>query len=163
MIANASLQWVPDHPGVIARWWAALEPGGQLAVQVPANADHASHRVAAQVAATEPFLTAFNHMPPPDPVAQNVLAPEQYATVLDELGAVEQHVRLQVYPHHLESSSSVVEWTKGTTLTRFTKLLPAELIDPFIETYRQRLLETIGDSSPYFYPFKRILIWARRG
>jgi trans-aconitate 2-methyltransferase len=161
-IANASMQWVPDHPGVISRWWAALEPGGQLAVQVPANADHASHRVAAQVAATEPFLTAFNHIPPPDPVAQNVLAPEQYATVLDDLGAVEQHVRLQVYPHHLESSSSVVEWTKGTTLTRFTKLLPTELIDPFIETYRQRLLDTIGDSSPYFYPFKRILIWARR-
>ena len=163
VIANASLQWVPDHAGVLARWWAALEPNGQLAVQVPANSDHASHRVAAQVAATEPFLDAFNNMPPPDPVAQNVLAPEQYATLLDEFGASQQHVRLQVYPHHLESTARVVEWTKGTTLTRFTKLLPTELIEPFIDAYRARLLETIGDASPYFYPFKRILIWARRG
>ena len=113
IIANASLQWVPDHPGVLARWWAALAPGGQLAVQVPANADHAAHRIANQVAATEPFLSAFNCLPPPDPVAQNVLAPEQYAIVLDELGAVEQNVRLQVYPHHLESTASVVEWTQG--------------------------------------------------
>src|SRR5690606_269773 len=32
--ANASLQWVPDHAGVLARWTAALRPGGQLAVQV---------------------------------------------------------------------------------------------------------------------------------
>lgn len=162
VIANASLQWVPDHPGVLARWWAALEPGGQLAVQVPANSDHASHRVAAQVAATEPFLSAFNHMPPPDPVAQNVLAPEHYATLLDDLGATHQHVRLQVYAHHLESSASVVEWTKGTSLTRFTRLLPAELTRPFIDAYRERLLETIGDASPYFFPFKRILMWARR-
>lgn len=162
VIANASLHWMPDHPGVLARWWAALEPGGQLAVQVPANADHPSHRVAAQVAATEPFLTAFNHMPPPDPVAQNVLAPEQYALLLDELGAAQQHVRLQVYPHHLESAASVVEWTKGSTLVRFIKLLPADLVEPFIDAYRERLLDTIGDGSPYFYTFKRILIWARR-
>jgi trans-aconitate 2-methyltransferase len=162
VIANASLQWVPDHPAILARWWAALESGGQIAVQVPANADHAAHRVATQVAATEPFLAAFNSLPPPDPVAQNVLAPEQYSIILDHLGAKEQHVRLQVYPHHLESSASVVEWTRGTTLTRFTRLLPAELVEPFVDAYRERLLETIGRTSPYFYPFKRILLWARR-
>lgn len=162
VIANASLQWVPNHEAVLERWWAALEPGGQLAVQVPANADHPAHRVAAHVAATEPFLSAFNHMPPPDPVAENVLAPERYSVILDELGAGEQHVRLQVYPHHLETSSSVVDWTKGTTLTRFTKLLPSELVGSFIDTYRERLLDTIGDTAPFFYPFKRILMWARR-
>lgn len=162
VIANASLQWVPDHPGVIARWWAGLAPGGQLAVQMPANADHASHRVAAQIAATEPFLTAFNSLPPPDPVAQNVLAPEQYSIILDHLGATDQHVRLQVYPHHLESSESVVEWTKGTTLTRFTKILPNELKDQFLANYSERLLDTIGRTAPYFYPFKRILMWAQK-
>ena len=48
--ASASLHWVPDHPTVLARWTAALRPGGQLAVQVPANADHPSHLVAAEVA-----------------------------------------------------------------------------------------------------------------
>ena len=163
VIANASLQWLPDHPAVLARWWAGVETGGQLAVQIPANADHVAHRVAAHVAATEPFLTAFNSLPPPDPVAQNVLAPEQYAILLDHLGAKEQHVRLQVYPHQLQSTASVVEWTKGTTLTRFTRLLPNELIDPFLDAYKDRLLDTIGRASPYFFPFKRILMWARKG
>ena len=163
VIANASLQWVPDHPGVLARWWAALAPGGQLAVQVPANADHAAHRIANQVAATEPFLSAFNCLPPPDPVAQNVLAPEQYAVVLDELGATEQHVRLQVYPHHLESTASVVEWTRGTSLTRFTKLLEPDLAGQFIDAFRARVLDDLGDVSPYFFPFKRILMWASKG
>ena len=162
VLANASLQWVPDHAEVLTRWWAALAPGGQLAVQVPFNADHPAHVVATQVAATEPFVSAMNGMPPVDPVAANVLDPAEYATVLDQLGAVAQHVRMQVYPHHLASSASVVEWVKGTTLTRFAKVLPDELYARFLDAYRERLLDTIGDSEPYFYPFKRILMWARR-
>jgi trans-aconitate 2-methyltransferase len=162
VLANASMHWVSDHPGVLARWWAALAPGGQLAVQVPANADHPVHRIANQVAATEPFLSAFNSLPPADPVALNVLSPEEYATVLDELGAVEQHVRLQVYPHHLESVGSVVEWIRGSSLIRFTKLLEPGLADQFVEAIRARVIDTLGDMSPYFYPFKRILMWARK-
>jgi len=163
VFANASLQWVPDHPAVLVRWWAALRPGGQLAVQVPANADHPSHRVAADVAASDPFAAAMGGTPPPDPVARNVLAPEQYAALLHDLGAERQHVRLQVYGHLLASSRDVVEWVKGTSLTRIFKALPAELHDEFLAVYRTRLLEEIGDAAPYFYPFKRILCWATRG
>jgi trans-aconitate 2-methyltransferase len=162
VLANASLHWVPDHAAVLQRWWAAIAPGGQLAVQMPANADHPSHLVAVEVGAAEPFRTALGGTPPPDPVAANVLAPEQYAILLDRLGAAHQHVRLQVYPHVLASSADVVEWVKGTSLTRFLGALPAELHEPFVAEYRRRLLATIGDHAPYFYPFKRILFWASK-
>ena len=162
VFANASLQWVPDHPAVLARWWAALAPGGQLAVQVPSNADHASHRVAVEVASTEPFLSEMGASPPPDPVAGNVLRPEDYAGVLYQLGAARQHVRVQVYGHVLDRSADVVEWVKGTSLTRFAKVLPGDLYARFIDEYRCRLLAEIGDTAPYFYPFKRVLMWATR-
>jgi trans-aconitate 2-methyltransferase len=162
VVSNAALQWVPDHVGVVTRWWAALRPGGQLAVQIPANADHPSHRVAAEVAASEPFRSAMGGAPPADQVAANVLAPEQYAILLDHLGARRQHVRLQVYGHVLARSADVVEWVKGTSLTRFTNVLPADLHAGFLATYEQRLLERIGDRAPYFYPFKRILFWGLR-
>lgn len=161
VFANASLQWVPDHQGVLARWWAALRPGGQLAVQVPANSDHPSHRLTTEVAASEPFASAIGDLPH-DQVARNVLAPEQYAILLEQLGAADQHVRLQVYGHRLASSADVVEWVKGTNLRRVLAVLPAELHDEFIATYTKRLVETLGDARPYFYPFKRILFWARR-
>jgi len=162
VFANAIMQWVPDHAAVMSRWWAALAPRGQLAVQVPANADHPSHTVAGEVAGSEPFLSAFDGSPPPDPVAANVLAPERYAVLLDELGASRQHVRLQVYGHTLASSADVVEWVRGTSLTRFHDRLPDELRERFVDEYRRRLLGLIGDRAPYYYPFKRILIWARR-
>jgi trans-aconitate 2-methyltransferase len=33
----------------------------------------------------------------------------------------------------------------------------------FLERYRALLLEELEDERPYFFPFKRILFWARRG
>ena len=162
VFANAALQWVQDHGRVLATWTEALRAGGQLAVQVPANADHPSHLVAAAVAEEQPFRDALGGAPPPDPVAGNVLKPEQYAELLDHLGFVEQHVRLQVYGHHLASTAEVVEWTKGTSLTRFRRALSPELFDAFVDRYRTRLLEVLGDHAPYFYAFKRILFWAGR-
>ncbi len=162
VLANASLHWVPDHPEVLARWWAALAPGGQLAVQVPANADHPSHLLAAEVGADEPFRSAMGGTAPPDPVARHVLAPERYAALLDALGAVRQTVRLQVYGHRLAGAADVVEWVKGTSLTRIFAVLPAALHDAYVAEYRRRLVAALGDQHPYFYPFKRILLWARR-
>lgn len=162
VIANASLQWVANHVEVLKQWTAALAPGGQLAVQVPANSDQPSHRVAMSVATRKPYIDAFGGWPPDDPVATNVMGPEKYSELLHELGFERQHVRLQVYGHLLESSRDVVEWVKGTTLTRFKSLLSAEMYDDFLFDYRSRLLDTIGDRKPYFYPFKRILIWGRR-
>jgi trans-aconitate 2-methyltransferase len=161
VFANAAMHWVPDHPAVLARWIAALRPAGQLAVQVPANSDHESHRASVAVARREPFLSAMDGDPPADPVEVNVLAPERYSEVLVGLGVREPHVRLQVYPHEMPSSPSVVEWTKGTSLTRFFKRLPDDLHEPFVDAYRDELIRRIGDHEPYLFTFKRILMWGR--
>ena len=163
VLANASLQWVPDHEAGLRRWVAALAPCGQLAVQVPANGDHASHIVADEVGQLEPFMSAMDGKPPPNPTSVNVLAPEAYATLLNGMGFAEQHVRLQVYPHVLASSGDVVEWVRGTNLTRFFRRLPDEMHELFVDAYREALLDRIGEQSPYFYAFKRILVWGRLG
>lgn len=156
VLSNAALHWVPDHAAVLRRWAGSVAPGGQLAVQLPANADHPSHTVLREV--TDELGIEAD----PDPVAVNVLRPEDYAAILDDLRATRQHVRLQVYAHHLASSADVVEWVKGTSLTRIFKALPGELHDDFVDAYRNRLVAELGDRSPYFYPFKRILLWAER-
>ena len=161
VLSNAALQWLPDHRAVLGRWAHALCDQGQLAVQLPSNADHCSHVVAAELANESPFVDAFDGEPPPDPTAL-VLAPETYAEILEDLGFSRQHVRLQVYPHHLDSSADVVEWVKGTSLTRFKARLSPELYDQFLERYRERLIAVIGDRKPYLYTFKRILFWGRR-
>jgi trans-aconitate 2-methyltransferase len=164
VLANAALQWVPDHRRVLTRWTQALRPGGQLAVQVPANAGQPSHTVSAVLAQTEPFLSAFGADGAPlDPVREYVLEPEEYARLLHDLGFVEQHVRLQVYAHVLPTSRHVVEWVRGTSLTRFEKRLPPELYAEFLRRYEDDLVAQIGEHAPYFFPFRRILMWGRLG
>ncbi len=152
VFSNAALHWLPDHEQLLARLTRALRPRGQLAVQVPANHDHPSHVVAAEVAAD--FGIA--------PRASPVLAPEAYAALLDRLGYREQHVRLQVYVHHLASRDEVVEWVRGTLLTDHAKQLTPAGFDDFLARYRARLLPALPDTRPHFFAFKRILFWARR-
>jgi trans-aconitate 2-methyltransferase len=159
VLANASLQWVANHHEVLARWCAALAPRGQLAVQVPYNHDHPAHTVADELRRRQPYST---YAIPHDPVGHNVLSPEQYSVWLYEAGFTDQIVRLQVYGHELPDVHAVVEWVKGTTLTRFAKALPAEMYEQFLSDYRSELVRALGDARPYFYPFKRILFWGRK-
>jgi trans-aconitate 2-methyltransferase len=161
VLANASLQWVPGHETVLRRWTAALRAGGQLAVQVPTNFDHASHLSAVEVAGRAEFAEHLDAVAIEDPVAANVLRPDRYAEILFDLGYAEQLVRLQVYGPVMTNTAEVVEWMKGTSLTRFQKRLPPALFNSFVDQYRQRLLEVIGDKSPYYFAFKRILLWAQ--
>jgi trans-aconitate 2-methyltransferase len=161
VFANASLHWVPDHPQLLRRLTAALRPQGQLAVQVPANGDHPSHALADEVARQDRFAKYLREAPSPGATA--VCAPERYSELLHELGFSTQNVRLQVYGHELASTGEVVEWTRGTTLLRFEKVLPADIFDEFVDCYRKRLLAVLGNQTPYFYTFKRILFWGRLG
>jgi trans-aconitate 2-methyltransferase len=157
IFSNAALHWLPDHEGLFGRLVAGLHQGGQLAVQMPANHDHPSHVVAAEVASAEPFRTALDGYRRESPVR----APEWYADLLDRLGLAPQHVRLQVYLHHLAARGEVVEWVRGTLLTDYQARMPEELFEEFLAAYRARLLPHLEDSRPYRYPFKRLLLWAR--
>lgn len=152
LFSNAALHWLPDHPALLARLARALAPGGQMAVQVPANHDHPSQTVAADVAKELGVA----------PRVSPVLAPEAYASTLYRLGFREQHVRLQVYAHELPARDDVVEWVKGTTLTDYEKRMPKEQFARFMDRYRARLFEVLEDERPYLFPFKRVHLWGRR-
>jgi trans-aconitate 2-methyltransferase len=156
VFSNAAVQWVPDHPRLFERLRQLVAPGGQLAVQLPANHDHPSHLSARAVAERAPFAQALGGY-----VRElTVLPAEHYAQLLHELGFERQHVRLQVYPHLLRSRDDVVEWVKGTLLTDYEKRLTPEQFRSFEEEYRRELASRLPDARPFFYPFKRLLLWA---
>ena len=157
VFSNAALQWVGDHPALFARLQAMLVPGGELAVQVPANFEHVSHTLATEIARERPFSDAMQGYVR----TFEVLPPEQYAALLHELGFVRQSVRLQVYGHVLESPDAVVEWVRGTLLTDYESRMPDAMYPEFVARYRERLNAVLGDQRPYFYAFKRILLWGQ--
>ena len=156
IFSNAAFHWVPDHPALFTRLRAALAPGGQLAVQMPMNDDHASHQTAFELARTHEFrrlLHGFERRP-------RLLEPAQYASWLHHLGFGRQHVRVQVYGHLLESREQVIEWVRGTLLTDYQKRLTPADWERFLERYRELLLPQLSEERPFFYTYPRILMWA---
>lgn len=159
VFSNAALHWIEDHDALFSGLTGALSSGGQLAVQVPANHDHSSHLVAERVAAEEPFRTALGGYVRRTPV----LAAERYAQLLHRLGYASQHVRLQVYLHVLPGPGAVVDWVEGTLLTDYRRHLAEGEYEAFLVRYRELLLAELPDQQPFPFPFKRILLWGRRG
>lgn len=149
VFSNAALHWLPDHEQLFHRLTSFLAPHGQLAIQMPSNEDHPSHAVAAELAQSLGV----------EPRRSSVLPPERYAEILHHLGCRHQHVRLQVYGHALDSSRSVVDWVKGSLLTDYQRRMTDDAFKEFLERYTERLLAAIGDRKPYFYTYKRLLIW----
>ncbi len=142
VLSNAALHWVPDHPALLARLTAALGPGAQLAVQVPANHGHPSQRVAREVAREPAF--AADLADAARARERPVLEPEEYATLLFRLGWRERHVRLQVYGHPLASPEQVIEWVAGTVLTEYRRRLALWRWEAFLARYRERLLGAVA-------------------
>ena len=158
IFSNAVFHWIEDHEGLVARLIRALRPGGQLAFQMPAMHRHPSHVVADALASVAPFGRALNGWHRPQPV----LEPEDYARLLFRAGIANPKVRVVIYPHVLASRDDVVEWMKGTLLTEYEKHFRPEVFEEFLAAYRQRLVAQLEDARPFFFPFRRILVWGQR-
>jgi trans-aconitate 2-methyltransferase len=159
VFSNAALQWCDHHAEIFARLKNSLRPGGQLAVQMPMNHDYATHVIARKLGMEPPWAgllgeTSYDKN-------QAMLTVEQYAELLFRLGFREQKVFVRVYGHVLPSRDAVIEWVRGTLLTYFKARLSVADYARFEDEFRTRLFATIADERPFFYPFKRLLLWAR--
>lgn len=155
IFSNAALQWSEDHAHLFPKLFARLNPGGQLAVQMPSNHEHISHRKIREAAGREPFRSALagwvRHAP--------VLTVDAYAELLFHQNAEQITVFEKVYPHVLENADAVVEWISGTALVPYFERLGKEMSELFLQSLRTELRAAIP-GSPVFYPFKRTLIMA---
>jgi trans-aconitate 2-methyltransferase len=155
IFSNAALQWLPSHESLFPKIMSWVAPDGQIAVQMPFNHEHPSHKIADEVARKmypQVFATS-------EPV--HVLPIERYAEILHANGFQKQICRIEIYGHPMGSGNDVIEWTKGTLLNRYRAKLPTEDYAKFEAQYRKELLSVIDDG-PYFYAFKRGLMWGRR-
>lgn len=156
VFANAALQWLPAHEVLLPSLVQQLSPGGQLAVQVPANFGHPSHTVADAIGrefGLEPLDRAIG-----------ALSPARYAEILWTSGLRELDVTMRIYGVEMDRTDDVIEWVSGTLLTSFERRLDAARFTEFRTEYRRRLLDELGDpdgSSPYYYAFPRILFAGR--
>jgi trans-aconitate 2-methyltransferase len=147
IFSNAALQWVPEHAYVIPRLLERLAPGGQLAVQLPADDYNPARLVFAEVAGWRYELASLD-----------ITA---YAEILYGNGVTDMTVFEKVYPHVLADADAVLEWGKGTALLPYMEKLPPAQREPYLDEVRRRL-HARYPQKPVFFPFRRIVFYARR-
>lgn len=156
IISNAALHWSKDHGELIPHLFRCLNPGGQLAVQVPSNHNSTVHRTIIEVARMEPFVSTLKGWYREAPV----LPIEVYAELLFQEEAQDILVFEKVYPHVLENVDAVVDWISGTALIPYFDRLGKHK-DSFVLMLRQ-ILGAVMPGSPVFYPFRRTFFSARK-
>jgi trans-aconitate 2-methyltransferase len=159
ILANASLQWVPDHATLYPRLLSKLTPGGSLAVQTPDNMQEPSHRLAREVAAQGPWASQIGSVRHP---------PRHDATFYYELLqplASSVDVWRTTYHHPLKGGhQAVVEWFKGSALRPYLAPLDEAQKAAFLEQYLQAVSQTypaLADGT-VLLPFPRLFVVARR-
>ncbi|MBC7542713.1 MAG: methyltransferase domain-containing protein [Candidatus Sericytochromatia bacterium] len=158
IFSNAAFQWVPDNEAMMDRLLKGMKPGAQLAVQMPKNDDHLSHTIAALIATEAPFRDWLNGYVR----ESHALTLERYAELLQNHGLKHAVCLERIYGHELSSTADIVEWVRGTLLTAYLGRLHPDQGNVFVAAYRERLLHAMGRQTPYFYPFRRMLLWARK-
>lgn len=153
IFSNAALQWIDGHPQLLPEIISSLKKGGQLAVQVPSNHEHFTHRTLRDIAAEEPFKSAFDGWQR----GLSVLSIESYSRILFDNAAQEITVYEKIYPHVLKDAMAIYDWTSGTAMIPYVERLEGDLKEDFIKEYQKRLLKEYPQQ-PVFYPFKRIIM-----
>jgi trans-aconitate 2-methyltransferase len=160
ILANAVLQWVPDHEALFPALMAQLGPGGALAVQMSDNLDEPSHRLMREVASDGPWAAKLKY------AAAARVERHLAAWYLQLLRPHASHVDIwrTTYFHPLAGTRAIVEWLKGTGLRPFLDPLEEIERDAFLARYE----EAIGKAYPsetdgtILLPFPRLFVVATR-
>ena len=156
IVSNAALQWVPAHDKLLARWYAMLEPGAQLAVQMPANTDSPSQLLLRELADEPRWAERLRGLK----IVNETVGPvEEYLALAFSAGVVVEAWET-IYQHVLQGDDPVLEWLAGTRLRPFVAALGDEA-PVFVEEFRQRL-RVAYPSGPAgtVFPFRRLFVVA---
>jgi len=158
ILANASLQWLPDHATLYPHLVSQLTLGGTLAVQTPDNLDEPAHKLAREVAADGPWAAKIGA------VKHNERHAASYYFELLSKHCSTVDVWRTTYHHPLAGSAAVVEWFKGSALRPFLAPLTESEKSAFLDEYLARITKAypaLADGT-VLLPFPRLLIIATR-
>jgi trans-aconitate 2-methyltransferase len=161
ILANAALQWIPDHEALLPFLIGKLAPGGSLAVQIPDNLEEPAHCLMREIAADGPWAEKLSGASSARATRQS--ADWYYHVLYPHASKID--IWRTTYHHLLTGgAAAVVEWFKGTGLRPF--------IDPLDERERSTFLARYESAIALAYkglpngavllPFPRLFFVATR-
>lgn len=158
LLANAALQWVPDHASLFPKLIAKLAKGGTLAVQMPDNFDEPAHRLMRELAGKGPWS---NKLANAHQRIDRQSANWYYSLLRNQV--VQLDIWRTIYYHPLSGgANAIVEWFKGTGLRPFLEPLNETEQQDFLAQYEEALSKeyTIYPDGTVLLPFPRLFIVA---
>jgi trans-aconitate 2-methyltransferase len=161
ILANAVLQWVPDHAALFPALAARLAPGGILAAQMPDNLDEPAQRLMRELAADGPWsgkLTAAARTRVP------IGGADWYYKLLRSSCAKVDVWRTTYYHPLAGGENAIVEWFKGSGLRPFLEPLDSAERAAYLTRYTAAIMgayPALGDGT-VLLPFPRLFIVAVR-
>lgn len=141
ILANAVLQWVPEHESLLPSLIEKLTPGGALAVQMPDNLQEPAHQLMRELAVQGPWAEKLADAAAARPALASTT---WYYELLRPLCAKVDLWRT-TYHHPLAGgAAAVVGWFKGSGLRPF--------LDPLNDSERGAFLELYTTAIERAYP-----------
>ncbi|VVE13015.1 trans-aconitate 2-methyltransferase [Pandoraea terrigena] len=159
ILANAALQWLPDHETLYPRLVSCLAPGGSLAVQTPDNLDEPAHRLMREVAADARWAAALKGV---ERTARH--GATFYYPLLRALCSRVDIWRTTYYHPLAGGAQAVVEWFKGSALRPFLAKLDPASQAAFLSRYTDEIAQAypaLADGT-VLLPFPRLFVVATR-
>jgi len=160
ILANAVLQWVPEHHQVLSALVNRLAPGGALAVQVPDNFNEPAHYLMREIADSGSWAKRLKAVDGRTAIS----TAETYHAQLRASGCAADVWRTTYYHRLAGGTSAVVKWFKGTGLRPFLDALDAGDREAFLARYRAAMAVAYpqqGDGA-VLLPFPRLFLVAVR-
>lgn len=160
ILANAVLQWLPDHEHLFPRLIGKLRGGGSLAVQMPDNLDEPAHALMRDVATSGPWRVKLagvvSRRAPRRPPSWYHDALRRTCSTLD--------IWRTTYHHALPDAAAVVEWFKGSGLRPFLDALDAGERTEYLARYQTAIAQAYPahEDGVVLLPFPRLFIVATR-
>jgi trans-aconitate 2-methyltransferase len=158
ILANAVLQWIPDHEALFPALMAQLGAGGTLAVQMPDNLDEPSHRLMGEVASHGTWAGKLEHAA----AARAARRPPSWYSQLLRPHASHVDIWRTTYFHPLAGAHAIVEWLKGTGLRPFLDPLETSERGAFLARYEDAIAKAYPAETDgtVLLPFPRLFVVA---
>jgi trans-aconitate 2-methyltransferase len=160
ILANAVLQWLPNHAALLPALVKRLAPGGALAVQVPDNLEEPAHRLMREVAVQRPWAAKLASAASARP---SLAGAAWYFELLRPL-CTTLDVWRTTYYHRLAGAAAIVEWFKGSGLRPFLEPLDEAERAGYLQRYTAAVAQAypvLSDGSALL-PFPRMFLVAIR-
>ncbi|WP_219225234.1 methyltransferase domain-containing protein [Pedobacter antarcticus] len=156
IFSHAALQWVDDHARLFPALLKKLNPGGQIAIQMPSQNENVLNQLLLKLVQEHPYAAALKNWKRISPV----LTLDDYTRILFEHQAKNLTVFQKVYPIIANNHQDLYEFISGSALIPYMERLDPGLGEAFITEFKKRI-EQHYKKMPAIYAFKRIILYAQ--